>query len=281
MRSEKDVVQLLLKGGADPNLAANDHATALIYTASSKSNEGTEVLRMLLDAGANPNVLTDYGRTPLLAAASGDHVDRVKLLIEKGADPYQKLNTHPLTDAATKEKLKNIIAGLQPSKDSGTSTPKGNTNTENKGKGNLKGTITWRYNEYIGTKPDIDARVYLIPVNFDKNSITEEQSRRFTFGYTPDNNTSLYYKSANGYGNFEINSIDAGDYYAVISSSKTKRRSLEPLSEYVVSTLKPLLRDWDDFSKFFLQMNKHEVKRITIKPNETLNISHDFGYTYY
>ena len=40
------------------------------------------------------------------------------------------------------------------------------TNTYgNKGYGNVTGLITWQYNDYVGTKPDVGAKVMLIPLN--------------------------------------------------------------------------------------------------------------------
>ncbi|GAB7386170.1 hypothetical protein BSNK01_00050 [Bacillaceae bacterium] len=151
---------------------------------------------------------------------------------------------------------------------------------KNTGVGNLKGTITWQYNEFIGTKPDVEAHIYVIPYDFNKNNFTQNEINLYTMiGIVPEN-SGLYYKRANGYGQFEINGIPAGKYIIVVVSNNTHRNPDEPISEYVESLLKDKL-DWDNFKKFRLDMNKHEVDVIEIKPNQTEDFSHDFGYTYF
>ncbi|SDO14827.1 hypothetical protein SAMN04487897_1094 [Paenibacillus sp. yr247] len=149
------------------------------------------------------------------------------------------------------------------------------------GTGKLKGTVTWQYNNFIGTKPDVGAQIYLIPTDFDSDSITESEAKLFTLIGSIPENTKLNYVKANGYGNYELNSVPAGSYYVVIVSEKTRRNLNENLSEYVTSVLKPLMKDWDNFSTFRLKSNKHELKRIEIKTNETLDVSYDFGNTYF
>jgi ankyrin repeat protein len=46
-----------------------------------------ERVKKLLEKGANPNIQDEVGRTPLRNAAFKGHVDVVKLLLEHGADP--------------------------------------------------------------------------------------------------------------------------------------------------------------------------------------------------
>ena len=47
-----------------------------------------EIVKILLERGANPNAEDDAGRTPLHDAAFKGHVEIVKLLLERGADPW-------------------------------------------------------------------------------------------------------------------------------------------------------------------------------------------------
>ena len=83
-RGYKDVVKVLLDGGADPNRVhgggnALHHRTAF--------NPHIDVVKLLLDAGADINSVDYRGMTPLhLASVYGCH-EVVKILLERGAAP--------------------------------------------------------------------------------------------------------------------------------------------------------------------------------------------------
>ncbi|KAF7117758.1 hypothetical protein CNMCM5793_006938 [Aspergillus hiratsukae] len=80
------VLQLLLKHGAQTEVAEQNHGETPLLRASINGN--TEAIRVLLDHGADITASDDEGCTALhLAAASGNH-ESVKLLIEKGANIF-------------------------------------------------------------------------------------------------------------------------------------------------------------------------------------------------
>lgn len=150
-------------------------------------------------------------------------------------------------------------------------------------KGNLKGTVTWQYNKVIGTKPDVGAKIYLIPEKFNKSSMTDKEAKPFAMlgSISEDKKGILFFKTANGYGNYEINDIPVGKYVILIVSNKTTRNIHEPIDDYPKNLLMPLVNDWKDFEYFNLNLYKFTVGTIDIKENETIDESYDFGYTYY
>uniref|UniRef100_A0ABD2WWJ0 Uncharacterized protein n=2 Tax=Trichogramma kaykai TaxID=54128 RepID=A0ABD2WWJ0_9HYME len=106
---QDDVIKLLLKGGADPNLPAKDRSTPLILALV---NHDTNIAAILLEGGANPNLPDEDGSTPLhvicqqpwdeststfcepnseesrpMMAQTWDYRETVELLLSKGADP--------------------------------------------------------------------------------------------------------------------------------------------------------------------------------------------------
>ncbi len=87
----KEIVELLLEKGADPNQRAIYDATALIGAACIPNSQ--EIMAALLEHGADINaVRTSDGYTPLAAAVAEDRAENVRFLLEQGADPYIKNN---------------------------------------------------------------------------------------------------------------------------------------------------------------------------------------------
>ncbi len=109
-RGEVAAVELVLAAGMDPNVKDNQGITPLIAAAGAGQRE---VVQLLLDGGADLNaqsperVITKgkkrprkkikYGGTPLMHAVRGGHADVVRLLLEKGADFNATDDKHGLT----------------------------------------------------------------------------------------------------------------------------------------------------------------------------------------
>ena len=83
----KDVVQLLLKAGADANKTVEGGPTPLLH---SVRHGLLEVVQILLDGGANPNIADREGYTPLYEAIVyfpfDCSMEIIKLLLENGAN---------------------------------------------------------------------------------------------------------------------------------------------------------------------------------------------------
>ena len=80
----KDLVQLLLDRGADPNNAGRCGDTPLVVAAIDGKND---IIKLLLDRGADPNTRIIGGFTPLQGASEYGHKNVVKLLLDNGANP--------------------------------------------------------------------------------------------------------------------------------------------------------------------------------------------------
>ena len=83
-RGHKDVVQLLLNAGADPDKGKRKGRTPL-NIASYYGH--IDVVKMLLDKGAKPNMADEYGITPLYQAAAAANTEIVQLLLDSRANP--------------------------------------------------------------------------------------------------------------------------------------------------------------------------------------------------
>lgn len=77
----KATVKLLLERGANPNCQDSDGMTPL------HKSWNTDSVQLLLDGGADPNQKNSFGMTPLHRAARAGREDIVKILLNGGALP--------------------------------------------------------------------------------------------------------------------------------------------------------------------------------------------------
>jgi ankyrin repeat protein len=90
-RGHDEVVRVLLERGADPHKRESDGTRALDWAAQ----EGHQAVVELLLA-RDPGLLDLQGyndRTALMAASGNGHVDLVRLLLKRGADPRKRVST--------------------------------------------------------------------------------------------------------------------------------------------------------------------------------------------
>ena len=89
-----DVVQLLVKSGADLNLRNNNGRTALFETLSyvwDDCDSYIEIITIILiEAGADVNIATNNGISPLLVSYGS--ISIMKRLVAAGTDGYTALN---------------------------------------------------------------------------------------------------------------------------------------------------------------------------------------------
>jgi ankyrin repeat protein len=78
---DEQMVEILLGGGANPNIAHMYGGAAL---ASAVSEQRVDLVRMLLAAGADPNIIDDWSHTPMSGAASHGNLELLELLHQAG-----------------------------------------------------------------------------------------------------------------------------------------------------------------------------------------------------
>ena len=82
-----ELVELLLKVGADTRQSDLNGNSALHYAVSSRN---IRLLKLILPAAANPDPINSEGKTPLLLAAENGTVDMIEALLQAGADYNSK-----------------------------------------------------------------------------------------------------------------------------------------------------------------------------------------------
>lgn len=93
-KNSEQIVALLLKSGADVNVANNDGET--VFFQAVNSTRSAEMIRALIDAGADVNKADNEGTTPLMLAAANTEPELIKILAVPGLD-LDKVNRDGLT----------------------------------------------------------------------------------------------------------------------------------------------------------------------------------------
>ncbi|HEV8416728.1 MAG TPA: ankyrin repeat domain-containing protein [Bryobacteraceae bacterium] len=109
--NDVDSADLLLKAGADANIANDFGMTPLSQACI---NASFEFVRLLLKSGANPNTAIATGETPLMTCAKTGNVDAVRLLVEYGAAVNAKEPAQGQTALmwAAAERHPNVVSAL-------------------------------------------------------------------------------------------------------------------------------------------------------------------------
>lgn len=103
-----DALNAFLKKGLDPNCTVIGTKSKTLLMAAIKYDQ-TEIVELLLKSGANPNLENINGHTPLYVAMKNNNSNLFNLLIDYGADPTRSnANGHTLLFYAFKGSLPNV-----------------------------------------------------------------------------------------------------------------------------------------------------------------------------
>jgi hypothetical protein len=109
--SNRELVELLLDSGADPNLADGTEMTPLMCAASAGA---TEVAKLLVTRGADVHRTTDDGQDALYFAMTRDRPELVRFLLGCGLDPKASpTGRSSAMDRAQRQKLTGALTVLE------------------------------------------------------------------------------------------------------------------------------------------------------------------------
>ncbi|MEC7819155.1 MAG: hypothetical protein VX454_10895 [Pseudomonadota bacterium] len=144
------------------------------------------------------------------------------------------------------------------------------------GTGSIKGTITWQYNNFVGTRGDTESNVFLfkLPLAETFSNIKSYQAKMIGLGVAPTEKPGFFYAiKADGFGHYERNDIEAGEYVALIQSENTTPSP----DDLYTKRCSEQFREYIEDLRFF---NKVYCRPIFIEPGKSISLSHDFGNTY-
>lgn len=142
--------------------------------------------------------------------------------------------------------------------------------------GSLTGTITYKYNNYIGNRGDTGSKVYL--VSKDVKQLPSEIALGIKYNKPEE---KIYCLEVDGNGNYTFNNILVGEYYLVIISKNTNNNPSLDLWHHWGFDFYDLFTDEDKGSaKSTVKLHKIESTTVSILENQQTVFSHDFGITY-
>ena len=142
--------------------------------------------------------------------------------------------------------------------------------------GTISGTITYKYNDFVGNRGDSGALILLI--SKDVKSLPD----RLGLAMTSEKVDGLYDTKADGNGNYVFNHIPAGEYYIVVLSKNTNE---DPSKVAGYRSWGPAygLFSEEGQNNALLTAKTRKIRNdnIVVYGDETTNFSYDFGITYF
>ncbi|MCE9591374.1 MAG: hypothetical protein K8S99_12710 [Planctomycetes bacterium] len=145
--------------------------------------------------------------------------------------------------------------------------------------GKVRFTVTWKYNDFVGNKPDTDAVAVLIPKDLLQKipgegvspgiagiAIDETKKRLAAYG--------TYIAIIGGDGKATISGVKPGPYSVVILSKNTHELRESP--NWDETRLKQFFTSSD-----FAAMSKVHFTEVDAPSGDEIEVSYDFGLTYF
>lgn len=144
----------------------------------------------------------------------------------------------------------------------------------------VKGEITYKYNNFVGTRGDDGAKIVFIPKN---TALKAQDNNMAMMLINGEYDSGIIVKKCDGYGKFDTGDevIAAGEYIVIVVSNNTTRSSAATAAE-LRTYLGNYISDKDlDTLALFIGFNKVAIDSLTLKDGYVHTISHDFGITYF
>ena len=150
-----------------------------------------------------------------------------------------------------------------------------------KGYGIVEGVVTYQYNRYIGTRADVGAKIYLIPLDY---SIKGGENSAFSLMMDTNGRIGVLYTTPDGYGHYKFDSVPTGNYRILIQSNNA--RTLMPVDNpekltYSANRIATSILTDEEMTHFRLVLGAYKFmyKDVAVENGKSLTVSNDFGYT--
>ena len=142
--------------------------------------------------------------------------------------------------------------------------------------GSISGNVTYKYNNYVGNKPDTGTVVFLI----SKKVTSLPDSMGYGWTMDVDDYEGVYATEVDGSGNYILNDIPVGEYYIVLISKNTNTCEENAGAMYWGPVYMMFSKEGKKNADSKAFLSKIKYASVTITEGKTTAFSHDFGITY-
>lgn len=157
--------------------------------------------------------------------------------------------------------------------------------------GTVEATITWQYNEYVGTKGDVGAKVILFPEHISHRLNSARRSdadiiNELAIGIVAPDAERLGFRGteADGYGKAVVDDVPPGFYVVLVISHDTTRDFNQPVTDSDLDMLRSYFATDASFARMkhsaLLNLQKFWLGTVEVYAGETAHLSNDFGNTH-
>lgn len=150
--------------------------------------------------------------------------------------------------------------------------------------GKIQGVITWQYNNFVGTKGDVGAKIILVsdPVDERLKKLGGPEAGLLSLGYAPPKSEQygIYSADADGFGNFSIDGVPVGRYQIFVFSSKTTPGPDDYMTNICKAEYAKYFANMHDYKDLAFKVHKVYCTSADVMEDRATTISHDFGNTY-
>lgn len=150
--------------------------------------------------------------------------------------------------------------------------------------GNVTGVVTYQYNKYVGTKPDVGAEILLMQTNHTPLYSDAGIFLSFSEIENYKEDPMIYCTEVDGMGNYYLDNIPAGYYDLLILSKETNQSpEIREMNAGLIDNYfsGKITAEAIERLKLNAELKSFEFETIEVKANQTTRFSKDFGYTYY
>ena len=143
--------------------------------------------------------------------------------------------------------------------------------------GSISGNVTYKYNNYVGNKPDTGTVVFLISQKV--TSLPDSVAYGWTFGLS--NYEGVYATEVDGNGKYILDDIPVGDYYIVLISDNTNSGMKDAGALYWGPVYNMFSTEGKKNADSEAYLSKIKYASVSILNEKTTTFSYDFGITHH
>lgn len=202
---------------------------------------------------------------------------------------YSKSNDSSFSDDEQEDTPSDGVTSTVQTSNGVTSTAQTGHDNQNKSAnsveyGTVQGTVTYKYNDFVGNRGDTGTIVMLFP-NPLENDTAKYDNGHACFGTAGSYESGIMVAKCDGNGNYVFDNVPVGQYtYLIISQNTTEKRAFQDSDGYkqqATSYYAANLSDKDrETLKISVGLNKTKWGYVDVIANRNQTISHDFGISY-